>query len=595
MLNRPISKSSKLEMLGAIVTIIIAAVLLPMVKAEKPGKNGVQVEAGRAKVVDSPLEQKKIARLAKVDDMQQLIDSALPGATIIVPKGLYTNPVRISKSVTLKGKSRIGCIFEVTANEPAISIDTKGKGLVTLEDLTIKWQLATSDKNTERPFALGIKDSKTSVKNCRFVPLGDFRRSPVAVRAEGFSQLDIGSCRFEGFEYVICYGPGTKGKTENCLILDCGHQGVINYSGSTLRIERNVITGSRYHAIRSTGGILYVQDNLIINNANRGLYLGNKSARGTITNNVIMGNGTGIGGFARSRFEVRNNILANSSYAGIGMYQSCSLRIQDNIFIGNERGWVMFEKGDKGDNTAYRNTFWQNKVDAENFQKTANSIETDPSFVDPENGNFSLRPGPVKEHNQGLTDSQIFKTLWKIWKNRKDKNEPFASKIERHSERNDARTEDSPSKKVDYSAVTVKEGIGFDDIAVGNPDCRKEFVRSKLGTPDEEMGRWLSYKQTFGLDFWFGNNGILSEIRLNPGFRGQLIGTGISLASSKREVFVAYGEPLEEKEIDDLHRKNHHRVLYKKENITRIYYEDTSLIFWFNGDRINQIVTFPKQ
>jgi hypothetical protein len=42
----------------------------------------------------------------------------------------------------------------------------------------------------------------------------------------------------------------------------------------------------------------------------------------------------------------------------------------------------------------------------------------------------------------------------------------------------------------DYSAVTVKEGIGFDDIAVGNPNCRKEFVRSKVGTPDEEMVQW---------------------------------------------------------------------------------------------------------
>ncbi|MCP4261778.1 MAG: hypothetical protein GY774_30400, partial [Planctomycetes bacterium] len=143
MLNRPISKSSKLEMLGTIVTIIIAAVLLPMVKAEKSGKTDVHVEAGRAKAVDLSLEQKKSAILVKVGDVQQLIDSALPGATVIVPKGLYTNPVRISKSVTLKGKSRIDCIFEVTANEPAISIDTKGKGLVTLEDLTIKWQLAT--------------------------------------------------------------------------------------------------------------------------------------------------------------------------------------------------------------------------------------------------------------------------------------------------------------------------------------------------------------------------------------------------------------------------------------------------------------------
>jgi hypothetical protein len=39
-------------------------------------------------------------------------------------------------------------------------------------------------------------------------------------------------------------------------------------------------------------------DNLIINNANRGVYLGNKSARGTIANNVIIDNGTGIGGIA---------------------------------------------------------------------------------------------------------------------------------------------------------------------------------------------------------------------------------------------------------------------------------------------------------
>jgi len=424
MLNRPISKSPKLEMLGTIVIIIIAAVLLPMVKAD------VQVEAGRAKPADSPLEQKKIAMSATVGDVQRLIDSAPPGATVIVPNGLYTNPVRISRSVTLKGKSRIDCIFEVTANEPAVSIDTKGKGLVTLEDLTIKWQLATSDKNTKRPFALEVKDSKTNVKNCSFVPLGDFRRSPVAIRAEGFSQLDIGSCRFQGFEYVICYGPGTKGKTENCLILDCGHQGVINYASSTLHVERNVITGSRYHAIRSTGGTLYVKDNLIINNANRGIYLGNKSARGTITNNVIVGNGTGIGGFARSRFEIRNNILANSSYAGIGMDQSCSLHIQDNIFIGNERGWIMFDRGDKGRNAVYRNTFWQNKVDAKNFKRTADSIEADPSFVDLEDGNFSLRPGPVKEYHQGLTDSQVFKTLWRIWKNREDKNEPFASKTE---------------------------------------------------------------------------------------------------------------------------------------------------------------------
>ena len=361
--------------------------------------------------------------------LQQLIDSAQPGDTVTVPKGLYIEPIEINKPLTLLGESRTECVFEVTANRPAIFIDTKGKGNVTVQDLMIKWQLATSDKGVEHPFALGVKDTKAEINNCSFVPLGNFRRSPVAVRADGFSNLAINRCRFEGFEYVICYGEGTKGITKDCLIMNCGHQGIINYSGSTLHVERNVITGSKFHAVRCTGGTLYVKDNLLIKNDNRGIYLGNRSGNGTITNNLIIGNGTGIGGFARARYEIKNNIIADSSYAGIGMEKSCSLVIRDNIFMDNERGWVMFDRGERGGNTCYRNTFWQNKIDAENFKKTGNSINADPGFVDSDNGDFSLRPGPALQHKQGLINPQVFKMLWNRWKNRADKNEPFITEI----------------------------------------------------------------------------------------------------------------------------------------------------------------------
>ncbi|MHC4734815.1 MAG: M56 family metallopeptidase, partial [Planctomycetota bacterium] len=175
------------------------------------------------------------------ESLQSLIDSAKPGDTVTVPRGLYKEPIDINKSLTIKGESRGECVFEVTADRPAIFIDTKGKGKVTVQDLTIKWQLATSNRGTERPFALGVKDTQAEIKNCSFVPLGNFQRSPVAVRANGFSNLNISRSRFEGFEYVICYGEGTKGKTTDCLIMNCGHQGIINYSGATLHVERNVI------------------------------------------------------------------------------------------------------------------------------------------------------------------------------------------------------------------------------------------------------------------------------------------------------------------------------------------------------------------
>lgn len=361
------------------------------------------------------------------ESLQSLIDSAKPGDTVTIPKGLYKEPIDINKSLTLKGESRAECVFEVTADRPAIFIDTKSKGGVVVEDLTIKWQLATSNKGIERPFALGVKDTKAEIKNCAFLPLGNSQRSPVAVRADGFSNLNIEKSRFEGFEYVICYGQGTKGKTSDCLIMNCGHQGIINYSGATLHVERNVITGSKYHAIRCTGGTLHVKDNLLINNANRGIYLGNRSGSGTISNNLIKNNAVGIGAFASAKYEIQNNVIADSSYSGIAMYKSCSIKIRDNIFLNNERGWIMFDKGEKGANTSYRNTFWKNKTDDENFSKTGNSINADPGFMDPDNGDFSLKPGAAKENKQGLTNPQLFKDLWKIWENREDKNVPFTN------------------------------------------------------------------------------------------------------------------------------------------------------------------------
>ena len=381
--------------------------------AELPGKSAVS-------------EQVKKAPAAK-SEMQRIIDSVPAGQTVTIPKGIYTEPVTITKPLTLKGESRNECIFEVTSNQPAVSIDSKGKGKVLIEGVTIKWQLATSDK-TEQPFSVGVKDTVVEVKNCCFEPLGTFKRCPVAINSMGFSELNIDTCRFEGFEYTICFGQGTKGSIRNSLIMDSGHQGIMLYAGATVEITGNVVTGSRFHAVRSTGGTLNMIDNLIINNANRGVYLGNKSAGGTIANNVIIGSGTGIGGFARSNVKVENNVIADSIYAGIGMRDSCRLSIRDNILWGNERGLILFKESGGNGNRLYKNTFSRNKVDAENMDKTSDSIIADPVFVDAENGDFSLKPGLALQQKQGLTNPEIFKKLWKIWKNRKDKNMPFTEK-----------------------------------------------------------------------------------------------------------------------------------------------------------------------
>ncbi|MFB0524228.1 MAG: CARDB domain-containing protein, partial [Phycisphaerae bacterium] len=162
------------------------------------------------------------------------------------------------------------------------------------------------------------------------------------------------------------------------------------------------------------------------------------------------------------------------------------------------------------------------------------------------------------------------------------------------------------SAKVDYSAVTVQEGIGFNDIIVGNINCTREFVKSKLGRPDKEVkdektkGWWLNYREKYGLGFWLNKNNLLREIRLNEGFKGKLT-SGISMSSTQRDVFNIYGRPIEEKTVSDLTKHFDNQVLYKRKGLfgkpqnSKIFYTQHGLLFWFEGDKILQIVIHPKK
>lgn len=138
------------------------------------------------------------------------------------------------------------------------------------------------------------------------------------------------------------------------------------------------------------------------------------------------------------------------------------------------------------------------------------------------------------------------------------------------------------------SSVQAMPGKGHIQVASGN--CTSGYVQSLLGPPQriDYDGRLLDYPD-YLINFWFSQRGPLSEIRLNRGCRAQLP-TGISTASGRQAVFAAYGEPIRTLEADDLHRKNDDRILYQKDDASRIYYDQQGLIFWFRNDTVNQIV-----
>ncbi|NQU07835.1 MAG: hypothetical protein HQ583_04670 [Candidatus Abyssubacteria bacterium] len=151
---------------------------------------------------------------------------------------------------------------------------------------------------------------------------------------------------------------------------------------------------------------------------------------------------------------------------------------------------------------------------------------------------------------------------------------------------------------IDFSSVTVYEGRGVGSITLGAPRCTKEFIKSKLGEPDIEKGHLLDYNVKYGIEFVFAaDRDMLIEMHLNRSFKGKL-SSGVTTLSSMEEVFEAYGEPVGEEEVDDMHldyREYRDRTLYRKDYAARLSYKDLGLMFWFSGDEINQIVVHLTQ
>jgi nitrous oxidase accessory protein NosD len=353
--------------------------------------------------------------LGKTDaTIQDLIDIAEPGTTIHIPAGTYTNTLVIGKNLKLQGTDRDTATLEATADRPLIHIQPKLE--VEIESLTLKSQLETSQRSDPPGCTVLAADTTATIHDCAFIALGNDQRSPVSVLVQGFSEVQLLECRFQGFEYPMIYSDGSKGLVKGCIVLNPGHSGFISHPGSEVTIDGNIFTGSGFHGVRSTGGTIHLKNNLIINNKNRGVYLGNKSAYGEITNNAIIGNGTGISCFSSTEIEIANNLVLDSAHAGIDTRGSCRIEVRDNIVVGSKKtGFALYEGGDNKFKVG-KNTFWNNGTPATDFKLPGSTVEEDPGFSDPEHGHYAVGNSSVRKAKHGLTDPDAIATLWEKYK-----------------------------------------------------------------------------------------------------------------------------------------------------------------------------------
>ncbi|HLA85326.1 MAG TPA: M56 family metallopeptidase [Thermoguttaceae bacterium] len=375
--------------------------------AKHPAKEDVALPA-------SAEPTQEIALVDGAADLQKMIDDAKPGDVVVVPEGTYDKPITIGKSITLKGENVERCILDVTADEPAVMITSKKPA--TIESLTIRWQRATSDRPASPSCTLAAKDAKATVRDCRVIASGNAARCPAAVSCDGFSDVYLVDCRFEGFEFCINYAGGAEGKITDCVVLRPGHCGITVYDGSKIEISKTIVAGSRFHGIRSTGGRILAHDNLIVENKNRGIYLGNRPASGVIRGNVILGNATGISVFPGTDVMIANNVLAQSDYAGIDSRDACPITVKGNVFLDNSKGFILFPEAGRNRVKLQKNTFWGNKANTEKIEPGRGSLVKDPKFKDPDHGDFTPQADAVVNAKQGLADPEALASLWKKWK-----------------------------------------------------------------------------------------------------------------------------------------------------------------------------------
>lgn len=149
-------------------------------------------------------------------------------------------------------------------------------------------------------------------------------------------------------------------------------------------------------------------------------------------------------------------------------------------------------------------------------------------------------------------------------------------------------TQSRPEVSVRVAGV-VTTPILSREIGVRDPSLTMDRALERFKVPMRRDGYMLR-GDAAGIDLWFSGGRHLTEVHLNPGFVGKL-DTGISLRSSRADVFETYGYPTHKIEVANLHRQNRDRILFTRGTVSRIYYQE-GLIFWFDGDRINQIVLF---
>jgi len=321
------------------------------------------------------------SRLKPFNTIQEGIDFAASGDTVVVASGNYYGHVLMKENVYLRGAgAKVTKIIKNSEAEIML--------FPSLNDAEVSGFSFHSDQDPpEGPFILCQSSSPLITKN--FFE-GSFSPGVWGVRCENQSKPTIKENVFN--EAGLFVSESSPVLTSNKIIApSAGGIGIECINNSSPVIEKNKLISSLDNgAIIIDESSPTIRNNWLVCNEFNGMGLDlSNSSNVIITNNILedLGNsGVGINIRNSSEIQVLNNSIITS---GQGIYEvNSSSIIYNNIIDGNREFGVQIS----GTSNLDYNNVWNNSVGYNNCSAGTNDISIDPLYINRLESNFSLSP-----------------------------------------------------------------------------------------------------------------------------------------------------------------------------------------------------------
>lgn len=280
--------------------------------------------------------------------IQDAVDAAGVGDTIIVHNGIYYENLVLNKSITIVGEDRFNTIIDGNGVGDAVFILADN---VCIRNFTIKNKGASGTGINIRANQSTISENLIIDNNWSGIEAGS-----------AFRNCTVSENTIMNNGYGIFFGKKTTGINFSVnTISNNSLDGIYLDQSSTGIVTDNIIdkSGDDGLSLTFSNGIV-VYKNFIINSVDNGIYLYSSTA--VINENIIAGSSEG-GIFLRNSNEswiVWNNILENGK--GIeATFLSCNNVISNNNITSNGIG--IYSSADAGSNDFLDNSFSDNKAD----------------------------------------------------------------------------------------------------------------------------------------------------------------------------------------------------------------------------------------